>query len=271
MLREYGVTSALLDLGGNVQALGSRTDGSAWRVGIVMPEDQTNFCVLEVRDAAVVTSGNYERFFTADDGAVYGHILDPKTGAPVENGLKSVTIVGAEGKKCDALSTALFVMGADAAIEHWRTYGDFEMVLLTEENVVYITEGVTGRLFAGAGLRGPCRDGGFAMRRAFARLWGLLAGLLFALALAACLLLWNAPGGEWVAVERDGKELFRFRPATSRARRRSTSPCDGGYNTIAVGKRRSARRGGGLPRPDLREDGRAALPRFAPSSACRTI
>ena len=110
--------SALLDLGGNVQALGSKADGSAWRVGIIMPEDQTNFCVLEVRDAAVVTSGNYERFFTADDGAVYGHILDPRTGAPVENGLKSVTVIGAEGKKCDALSTALFVMGKDAAIDH---------------------------------------------------------------------------------------------------------------------------------------------------------
>ena len=88
MLRKYGVSSALLDLGGNVQALGSKADGSAWRVGIVMPEDQTNFCVLDVRDAAVVTSGNYERFFTADDGAVYGHILDPRTGAPVENGLQ---------------------------------------------------------------------------------------------------------------------------------------------------------------------------------------
>lgn len=145
VLREYGVTSALLDLGGNVQALGSKTDGSAWRVGIVMPEDGTNFCVLEVRDAAVVTSGNYERFFTAADGAVYGHILDPRTGAPVENGLKSATVVGTEGKLCDALSTALFVMGRDAAIEHWRAYRDFEMVLLTEENEVYITEGLRER------------------------------------------------------------------------------------------------------------------------------
>ena len=154
VLRKYGVSSALLDLGGNVQALGSKADGSAWRVGVVMPEDQTNFCVLEVRDAAVVTSGNYERFFTADDGAVYGHILDPRTGAPAENGLKSVTIVGAEGKKCDALSTALFVMGRDAAIEHWRTYGDFDMVLLTEENVVYITEGLRDSFSLSQGYEG---------------------------------------------------------------------------------------------------------------------
>ena len=154
VLRKYGVSSALLDLGGNVQALGSKADGSAWRVGIVMPEDQTNFCVLDVRDAAVVTSGNYERFFTADDGAVYGHILDPRTGAPVENGLKSVTVIGAEGKKCDALSTALFVMGRDAAIEHWRTYGDFDMVLLTEENEVYITEGLRDGFSLAQGYEG---------------------------------------------------------------------------------------------------------------------
>ena len=72
------------------------------------------------------------------------------------------------------------------------------------------------------------------MRRASARLWGLLAGLLFALALAACLLLWNAPGGEWVAVERDGEELFRFRPADIEGAQTFDIPCDGGYNTIAV-------------------------------------
>ena len=154
VLRKYGVSSALLDLGGNVQALGSKADGSAWRVGIVMPEDQTNFCVLDVRDAAVVTSGNYERFFTAGDGAVYGHILDPRTGAPVENGLKSVTVIGMEGKLCDALSTALFVMGRDAAIEHWRTYGDFDMVLLTEENEVYITEGLRDGFSLAQGYEG---------------------------------------------------------------------------------------------------------------------
>ena len=72
----------------------------------------------------------------------------------MENGLKSVTIVGAEGKKCDALSTALFVMGRDAAIEHWRTYGDFEMVLLTDENVVYMTEGLRDSFSLSQGYEG---------------------------------------------------------------------------------------------------------------------
>ena len=154
VLRECGVSSALLDLGGNVQALGGKADGSAWRVGIVMPGDGTNFCVLEVRDAAVVTSGNYERYFTAGDGTVYGHILDPQTGMPVDNGLVSVTVIGAEGKLCDALSTALFVMGKDAAIEHWRAYGDFDMVLLTDENAVYITEGLRDAFSLAQGYEG---------------------------------------------------------------------------------------------------------------------
>ena len=72
------------------------------------------------------------------------------------------------------------------------------------------------------------------MRRFPARRWVLLAALVTALALIACLILWNAPGGEWVAVERDGVELFRFRPADMEGVQTFDVPCDGGYNTIAV-------------------------------------
>ena len=85
------------------------------------------------------------------------------------------------------------------------------------------------------------------MKRASARRWLLLAALLFALALVACLLLWNAPGGEWVAVERDGEELFRFRPADIEGAQTFDVPCDGRLQHHRRGKRRSARRGGGLP------------------------
>ena len=72
------------------------------------------------------------------------------------------------------------------------------------------------------------------MKRASARRWLLLAVLLFTLLLVACLLLWNAPGGEWVAVERDGVELFRFRPAVIEGAQTFDVPYAGGYNTIAV-------------------------------------
>lgn len=72
------------------------------------------------------------------------------------------------------------------------------------------------------------------MRRFHARRWILFAALVFLLALIACLLLWSAPGGEWVAVERDGVELFRFRPADMEGVQTFDIPCEGGYNTIAV-------------------------------------
>ena len=68
----------------------------------------------------MVTSGGYENYFDDEQGNIYWHILDPSTGYPADSGLQSVTIVGREGKMCDALSTALFVMGAQSAEQYWR-------------------------------------------------------------------------------------------------------------------------------------------------------
>ena len=85
LVEEEGVTSALLDIGGNVQAVGSRPDGSDWRLGLRNPFGEGNIGVLSVSDCAVVTSGNYERYFVGENGQVYGHIIDPETGHPVDN------------------------------------------------------------------------------------------------------------------------------------------------------------------------------------------
>ncbi len=93
LLRAEGVTSALLDLFGNIVMIGSRPDGSDWRLGLQSPFENDTVGVLTASDCAVVTSGNYENFFTADDGTIYGHIIDPATGSPVNNDLASVTIV----------------------------------------------------------------------------------------------------------------------------------------------------------------------------------
>ena len=140
LLEEAGVTSAIVELGGNVQALGSKPDGSPWRVAVQAPEGGYA-AALEIVDKAVVTSGGYQRFFE-QDGEIYWHIIDPAAGQPARSGLASVTIVAEEGTLCDGLSTALFVMGADRAAEFWRETGDFDFVLLDEEGGVTITEGL---------------------------------------------------------------------------------------------------------------------------------
>ena len=139
-LRAHGVTSALLNLGGNVQTIGSKPDGNAWRVAVRDPLNETSYAgVAEVRDKAAVTSGGYERCFTADDGQTYWHIMDPATGRPARSGLLSATVIADDGALCDALSTALFVMGAEQAERFWRNYQNFDMVLLTEDGEAIVT------------------------------------------------------------------------------------------------------------------------------------
>lgn len=141
-LKENGVTSGLLSLGGNIQAIGSKPDGSPWKIGIQDPfQNESPMMVLSVTDKSVVTSGGYERYFQ-QDGKTYWHIMDPSTGYPAENGLVSVTIVGTDGMLCDGLSTSLFVMGLEKAADFWGSSNDFDAVFVTEDQTVYITEGL---------------------------------------------------------------------------------------------------------------------------------
>jgi thiamine biosynthesis lipoprotein len=137
-----GVTHALLNLGGNVQALGAKPDGSKWRVGIRYPDLQSSDIVgvVSVENKAVITSGDYERTIPGTD---YHHIIDPATGWPVENGLRSVTIVSEDGTLADGLSTSLFVMGMEKAEEYWRSHREaFDVIFLTEDLKLHVTEGI---------------------------------------------------------------------------------------------------------------------------------
>lgn len=140
---EYGIESGLVSLGGNVQLYHSKPDGSLWRVAIENPEDTGEYIgVLQAKDAAVITSGGYERYFEAD-GKNYHHIIDPKTGYPAESGLTSVTIVSEDGTLADGLSTALFVMGKSRALEYWKEHTEeFDVILMEEDGSMTITEGI---------------------------------------------------------------------------------------------------------------------------------
>lgn len=141
LMEEQGIDSAIFSLGGNVQAVGSRPDGSPWRVGIQDPAGSGYLGVLEASDCAVVTSGNYERFFQLD-GITYCHIMDPKTASPVQNELASVTIVGPSGLRCDALSTALFVMGTEQGAGYWREHQDFQAIWIEQDGSILLTAGL---------------------------------------------------------------------------------------------------------------------------------
>ena len=145
IFKQDGVTCGMVSLGGNVHLLGTKQDGSAWRVGIQDPDNTDDMLgVLQAIDCAVITSGAYERNFEKD-GVTYHHIIDPATGKPSNSGLTSVTIVSKDGTLADGLSTSLFVMGKDKAIAYWKQHADeFDTILVDKDRNVYITEGIAG-------------------------------------------------------------------------------------------------------------------------------
>lgn len=145
--QDCGVTSGLVNLGGNVQALGCKTDGSKWRVAIQSPDDTEEYLgILEIEDQAVITSGGYERYFE-EDGVTYHHIIDPAIGYPADSGLISVTIVSDDGTLADGLSTSLFIMGEEKAAQFWRENSDeFEAIMETSDGELYVTEGIADSL-----------------------------------------------------------------------------------------------------------------------------
>lgn len=142
LFQEYGVSSALVSLGGNIQAIGTKPDGSSWKVGIRDPKggQQDYIGVLFVENQAVVTSGGYERYFE-EDGKTYIHIINPRTGYPADGDLLSVTIVSRDGTLADGMSTAFYIMGYEKACQFWRQHREeFNVILVTDDGKIHISE-----------------------------------------------------------------------------------------------------------------------------------
>lgn len=145
-LEKESITSATLDLGGDVFVMGRKSDGSDWRIAVKDPGDTESYLgVVSVADKFIVTSGVYERYFE-ENGVRYHHIIDPKTGSPAESGLVSVTVLCENGAWADALSTACFVLGTDGALTLRNALSaqgtDFELILVTDDGRVLYTGGL---------------------------------------------------------------------------------------------------------------------------------
>lgn len=142
-MRQAGVKSGIVSLGGNVQTLGLKPDGTNWTVAVQDPNYPESYLgVLSVGETAVITSGSYQRKFTDIRNRSYHHILNPATGYPTANSLISVTIICSDGTMADCLSTAMFVLGENKALDYWRTYGGFEMIMVNSSNQVICTKGL---------------------------------------------------------------------------------------------------------------------------------
>jgi len=144
IVRGYGVKHAVLDLGGNIVAIGGRLDGTDWRIGVRNPivGESGYIGVLSIQDKAVVTSGGYERYFESD-GQFYHHIFDGRTGYPADSGLLSVTVISASSIDADKLSTVAFVLGVRDGMDFLKAYDDTEAIFITTERVIYLTPGIT--------------------------------------------------------------------------------------------------------------------------------
>ena len=134
------VTSAIINLGGNVQCIGKKPTGEDFVIGVKKPFSEEVMLGLAIDNYSIVTSGVYERYFEVDENK-YHHILNPKTGMPCDNGLFSVTIIAESSFTCDALSTGCFVMGLDEAMEVINGMDNVYGIFIDEDYNIYYTEG----------------------------------------------------------------------------------------------------------------------------------
>lgn len=139
-LKAQGVTSAIINLGGNVTLVGD-DDGEIFSVGIQNPTGQEVIATVLAEDCSVVTSGTYQRSFEKD-GVLYHHLLDSKTGMPVNNLLSSVTIISKSATDADVLSTLCFLLGLEEGIKYVDSLPQTEAVFIDKSNTLHLTKGL---------------------------------------------------------------------------------------------------------------------------------
>lgn len=137
-LKKQGVKHAIINLGGNVDVIGTKPDGSKYNIGIQKPFDESGEAItsVQLKDQTVVTSGIYERYFKKN-GKLYHHILDPRTGYPCENNLYSVSIITDSSTKADALSTTCFLLGYEKGMELIQSMDGVEAIFITDDEKVH--------------------------------------------------------------------------------------------------------------------------------------
>ena len=135
------ISHGLVSVGGTIGVFGDKPDGTPYKIGVRDPDDPNGVVTyLHIRDGFVAVSGDYERYFE-EDGVRYHHIFDPYTGIPADSGLRETAVYCTSGAEADALSTALFVMGKDAALSLYEA-GGFEAVLVSSDGSITATEGL---------------------------------------------------------------------------------------------------------------------------------
>jgi len=144
VLKEKNVKSAMVNAGGDIYVLG-RKQGKPWRIGIRHPRKEGEILgIVEVEDRAIVTSGDYERFFFSE-GKRYHHIFNPKTGYPAEE-CQSVTIVAKKATFADGLATGVFVLGPKEGMALIESLEEVEGVIVNKEGEVSVSSGLVSKI-----------------------------------------------------------------------------------------------------------------------------
>lgn len=150
VFEENGVTTAIIDLGGNVVVMGDspKRDTGGWNVGVQDPiSTRGNYVgTMTLTDASIVTSGTYERYIETDEG-FFHHLMDPDTGYPFDNNLASVTIITEKSVDADALATVVFGMEIEDGLEYLNKSDIAEGIFISDDNEVYTSDGA-GELFS---------------------------------------------------------------------------------------------------------------------------